>query len=114
MKERRPCYICEKHQPISHLHHVIPVSQMATLLTRAGCGLEAQAHLTVRVVWLCPNHHAIWHKINGTPQEIVPYLISQLSEKERDAYEQLQRVERETWAWFNDFLWKHGAGASER
>lgn len=63
---RQPCLICGKYQAITHMHHVIPVSQMSKSLEKLNPDAKyLTANLKIRYVWLCPNHHALFHKFNG-------------------------------------------------
>lgn len=52
--ERRPCTVCGRHREIAQAHHVVP------LASQFDRGFKAADHAHV---WLCPNHHAIIHRL---------------------------------------------------
>lgn len=64
-KQKEPCWVCGKYKSISHAHHVIPVSEIARLCAGANIPLSLLPQLPIRYIWLCPNHHAIFHAINN-------------------------------------------------
>lgn len=54
--ERIPCYICNGFSLITECHHLFPVNKAAIEIDNTGKTL-------IHVVWLCPNCHSYWHKL---------------------------------------------------
>lgn len=57
-RKKAPCYVCGKHRQISHWHHTTPLKDIKG-------ELEYWAGETVDLVSLCPNCHAIIHKLEA-------------------------------------------------
>lgn len=63
--ERESCAVCDKYKSITEAHHVIPVAEMATLCHKAKVLAYRLEKLPVYFMWLCPNHHALFHLLSG-------------------------------------------------
>ena len=85
--ERQPCFVCGKYRPITHLHHVIPVDDLARLVVKRQL---YGVNLYMPTVWLCPNHHALWHKLekDKTSEEVWECLTPE----ELGRYDQLRQM----------------------
>lgn len=108
------CFVCGLNRGITHAHHVIPVALMADLLTQYEISSFKCTELRVPYVWLCPNHHAIWHKLNGQRAKVTDPLWEELSQAELDAYGQLNTVESDEWSNFNRFLIQNSGDGDDR
>ena len=51
--DKKPCYICNKHKPITESHHLTPLSMQHKYRV-----IEVDHSF----VWLCPNHHRLVHR----------------------------------------------------
>lgn len=77
--KNKPCFICGRHQSITHAHHINPLSIQYEL------DYELPDH---NFEWLCPNHHAFVHKLlekqnpDGTLNISALGAISEMSEGE--------------------------------
>lgn len=60
-KEKQSCYICGKYKPVCEAHHVLKVSRAIEIINQ----YEYQGEITIRIVWLCPTHHALYHKFGS-------------------------------------------------
>lgn len=60
-KQKEPCFVCGRHQRITHSHHLVEVGQVARVLFSWAVFDWAPK---IPVVSLCPNHHAYWHEIS--------------------------------------------------
>ena len=56
-QKRESCYICGEHKTITQAHHVMPLKDVAQIMSRCELTMEEPP-----VVWLCPNCHAYVHK----------------------------------------------------
>jgi hypothetical protein len=61
--EKQPCYVCGKYRHIAHLHHPFPVEDIMLFVLFYGL---YDAPLYIPTVWLCPNHHALYHLVQDT------------------------------------------------
>jgi len=91
VRERKPCFICGDHELITHAHHLYDVAHMANILEIANIS-PATDDLLVEYVWLCPNHHAYWHKIHekNKSQEVI--YSEKFNDREVAMYSQLNEV----------------------
>lgn len=64
-RDQQPCAVCERYACITEAHHVIPVKQLAKMCVQAGVTIDQLERLPVRYIWLCPNHHALFHYIES-------------------------------------------------
>lgn len=55
-----PCHICGKYQEIAHQHHLYPVAKLAQWAIDNNWLARP---FRIPVVWLCPNHHAMFHAL---------------------------------------------------
>ena len=89
-----PCAVCGKYRAISEAHHIIPVYQLAELCSDHGVDALTVAFVPVRFVWLCPNHHAMFHKIEGgETDEGKADLLSELDSEEKERFSRLWDVQ---------------------
>ena len=56
--KRKPCECCGKHQVITELHHLVPLSMCAEF-ARYG----SLQRINVPLIWLCPNCHRYLHVV---------------------------------------------------
>ena len=61
--EKQPCYVCGKYKQIAHLHHPFPVEDLTLFVLFYDL---YSSPLYIPVVWLCPNHHALYHLVEGS------------------------------------------------
>jgi hypothetical protein len=61
--EVRHCYVCLSHPAISELHHMFKVSSIVDMIAPLPEEIwqEALDMFPLKTVWLCPNHHAMFH-----------------------------------------------------
>lgn len=62
--KKSECAVCGKYKSIAHAHHVYPVSKLAKLVCQAELTISQLEGLPVKYVWVCPNHHALFHVIS--------------------------------------------------
>lgn len=93
--ERQACFVCNKHRFITELHHIIPVKEIALYIHETG-----KRNHPMPMVWLCPNHHAYWHKLEGKSDNFGVYLHLSLEEEEAKFLE-LKRLQLEALANFH-------------
>lgn len=86
--QRDACYICDKWKEISHFHHVIGVSELTNWSYHEDVLWN---FFPITVVWLCPNHHALVHRLRdkGMSMEDKCKMLDHLNMDERDALQQL-------------------------
>lgn len=63
-ERKQNCYICDLHRDITELHHI---------LSLADCAMLRNICINVRSnkgVWLCPNHHVYFHKVEKDPMRL--------------------------------------------
>lgn len=99
--DKAPCYICGQHKLITELHHLTPVGEMAEYLAYAVLSQKPQYEIRIATVWLCPNHHAIWHlmsKANQGCETDYDDILSALSLREQGQYQRLS-AEKEHHLW---------------
>jgi hypothetical protein len=98
--ERQACVICGKYPSLTHAHHIIPVSEMASVIQRHNLNLLDVWNLPVLIVWLCPTHHAAWHAFHRHDNTI----YGDLSREELVAFDQLSLDEQEAADAFISFV----------
>ena len=69
---------------------------MAELLGMMQVGPHDVPDLSVPCVWLCPNHHAIWHKLNGKGPGTIE-IYEALTDGERAQYGKIHEMEQAAW-----------------
>lgn len=67
--KRRPCYICNRWESITHCHHIVDVSDIAEICLEYGV---SPFLLPYHFVWLCPNHHEWWHRLRDKDVLVIP------------------------------------------
>lgn len=89
-KTREACFVCGRYKAITHLHHLVTVSEMADFIIRHSL---YSVRVYLPTVWLCPNHHAILHAIysNKSTDDKVDAL-RELSEGERMKYHEIEQL----------------------
>lgn len=55
-RDRRPCFVCEKHEYITEWHHVTNLKEVAQ-------DIEYFYGSSIELVCLCPNCHTVVHAI---------------------------------------------------
>lgn len=80
-KERQNCYICDRYKDITEAHHLIEVSDISKYIEIIQS--DIQFYESLRGVWLCPNHHTIYHKIYSNKGGKI---CTELNEREKDDY----------------------------
>ncbi len=85
-KERQNCYICDRYKDIAEAHHLIEVSDIGKYIEIIQD--DFQFYKSLKGVWLCPNHHTIYHKIYSNKGGKI---CVELDEKERDGYMNLYK-----------------------
>ncbi len=56
-KERRPCYVCGRHQAITEFHHVFSLRDWAVMFPNVQT-------IEIPMAWLCPNCHTYIHQMH--------------------------------------------------
>jgi hypothetical protein len=101
--EPQDCFVCQKHAAICHYHHTPPLSKVAEFFADLPWLLS---QVSVDGVWLCPNHHALWHTVNREGErDIIKLfwdcmasdvgLLITLLHKERDCWDRLLTAREE-------------------
>ncbi len=104
--KNKKCYICEKYENITELHHLVKVSDISKYMDK----FEEDNILTnsLRGVYLCPNHHTLLHKLISekyydythslTKEEIKKYyaLLQYTKELYTDIYDYINSTKYET------------------
>lgn len=95
-RTKQDCFICGKFRILTHAHHIPQVNELANLLYgfKVWHGL-----VTMRIIWLCPNHHAVSHMIHNHSIKDADRVavIKQLNPGEWERFEDVERIEREAW-----------------
>ena len=92
-RKRENCLVCGKFIWIAVLHHIFPVE----CIYERSSGI-AMSICASNVVWLCPNHHALVHKMEHfRPSDIIDELddhdkigFCHLLDKMREVYDELE------------------------
>lgn len=95
-KEQEACFVCDKYKAITHLHHVVPVNEMAAFIIKHDL---FDVPVPLPTIWLCPNHHAILHLLT---RRITSYedaaakrqtdICNSITVEEWKRYEEIQRM----------------------
>jgi hypothetical protein len=112
-RHKHPCFVCGKWASIAHWHHAPPLEEVAASL--GGVQEERLRGFEWPLFSLCPNHHALWHRISRARQAfdspmVVLRDMAELGPEERGRIEEIQAAEREAWG----VLTGPGAEPSER
>lgn len=87
--DKEKCYICNKYEYITELHHLVTISDINSILSEIK---EQEANLDscysklneiVEGIYLCPNHHTLYHKLLS--KEYIQIVLI-LSSEERERY----------------------------
>lgn len=88
--ERKPCHICNQYVYITQLHHLITYSESNKLLLKIRSNRKNEFEYYFNTlneimegIWLCPNHHSIYHKLLSKQYIEV---ILMLSNNDREKY----------------------------
>lgn len=85
-KNRKPCFICGRHQSITEAHHTITLKEISQLLMSWGSLPEPP------VVWLCPNCHTYVHRFHaGPPIYLEPDMLKKIFEIQQIGYDFLNQ-----------------------
>lgn len=88
--ERQDCFVCGRFKCVAQQHHLLPVSEMADFVMKHSL---FDTQLYIPTVWLCPNHHAIWHIISRQHMDDRTLEAFQsLAEDEIKRYDELDRM----------------------
>lgn len=102
--DKEPCFVCGKHEHITHGHHLVPAFHMAEMLeatNKSKLDIDVLRIISVRYVWLCPNHHAYWHHIDsGNGQSA----YESLSDDERERFNLLSELTQKAFSEFRGWL----------
>lgn len=90
---KKDCYICNRYGYIAELHHLITISDINKMLYM----IEQYSDLDIKDyfeelnsiiegIWLCPNHHLIYHKLLSKQSVQIALMIS---ENEKEKYNKL-------------------------
>lgn len=99
----QPCMVCGKYRSIAHMHHVIPISEMAEYLEKYNVDVFEAVHLNLTVVWLCPNHHALWHKTRVAGADRAE-AFADLSRAELEGFQRIDDIESRAANEFIEFV----------
>lgn len=83
LNSQKGCYICNKYESICELHHLVEVSYISKVVKAFP---DTQLYEMIKGIWLCPNHHTIFHKLlcNNSYETLVI-----LDDEEIEKYERL-------------------------
>ena len=68
-RKRQECLVCGKYEAITEAHHILPVRYIAHVLKDVSVysmyeyAIRTKNEIKIPHVWLCPNHHTMWHLI---------------------------------------------------
>ncbi len=95
--DRQPCFICDKYASLCHGHHVMGCREVAEYCASYEDirGLPLTLPSDVPVVFLCPTHHALWHRLSDAHgPELHASSLLDLTPDEDNRYAQLDRLYR--------------------
>lgn len=96
-KPKESCFICGQHKEITELHHIVSVEEMAKAIKTYS--IPKVPNVTV---WLCPNHHALWHWFRGHGGRDEALDNEDLTEEVVKSFTELEnRARREFWDWID-------------
>lgn len=78
---REECAVCGGWRAITHGHHLVSVGVVAEVLESIAVFGWAPE---IPVVFLCPNHHAVWHAIEEGGDEVLRRFLADMSDAEMD------------------------------
>lgn len=91
--DKNKCYICDKYEYIAELHHLVTISDINRIATdiknnklKEFNNCIEQLNEIVEAIWLCPNHHTIYHRLLS--KQYVQFALM-LSIDERKKYSKL-------------------------
>lgn len=62
--KRKPCAICGRYKSITEKHHLVSVKEIVTQWVDMKIDHSELLRLTLPIVWLCPNHHTLFHAMD--------------------------------------------------
>jgi hypothetical protein len=80
-KQREPCAICGRWARISQAHHFVSVGFVAKFLHSVPIFDWVPK---IPFVFLCPNHHALWHEMDRIGADRLHELLPEFKEHELD------------------------------
>lgn len=82
----KECIICDKYKEITELHHLVEVADLGKAIKL----LSVASHVEelIKGVWICPNHHAIYHKLLSLSDNNMELLL-RLGKKEIKKYQEI-------------------------
>lgn len=93
--ERQPCAVCGKYKSITEVHHIIPASKLADIFIEHNVNIDILMKLDVLLIWLCPNHHALFHAIENLTSKSALLLIEDVGIEEYQSLEPLFTLQSE-------------------
>ena len=97
-KQREPCFVCYRYKRITHAHHLVEVGKVAKVLHMMAIFDWSPK---IPVVFLCPNHHALWHEMNRLGSAFLSEVMGEFEKHERDRLVELaemrDRAKTEVW-----------------
>lgn len=101
-RNRKPCVVCGKYASITEAHHVIPVHQLARLCKSVSVPLDQMCNLPIRYIWLCPNHHVLFHRIGSSRIKNVETIVEDIGLAEYRSLEIIWQMQN--WDELQSFL----------
>jgi hypothetical protein len=96
--QQAPCAICGRRELISKAHHFVSVGHVAQFL-HAAAFFDWSSKIPY--VFLCPNHHALWHELDRRGGAQVSAALSEFENRElerlRELSERREKVQQEIW-----------------
>src|SRR5690242_19170838 len=86
--EKQHCYVCGRYKYIAHLHHPFAVEDLTLFVLFYGL---YDMPLYIPTVWLCPNHHAIYHLVHNSGGNLDREVLADIS---RDELLKISEIER--------------------
>lgn len=87
---RPNCFVCNKHYCITELHHLIPVSVIADMIIASQKPVK---EVFMPTVWLCPNHHALWHLVEKKYVTDLGFeAFESLTEQEAQKFQEMEEM----------------------
>lgn len=90
---KKDCYICNRYGYITELHHLTTISDINKMfyLIEKYSEIDMKSFFEnvndiVSAIWLCPNHHRIYHKLLSK-QDVQTALM--ISKEEKEKYSEL-------------------------
>jgi hypothetical protein len=66
---RKPCHVCKRYAVITEKHHLISVSEVVNVWVDLKVDLNELNRLLLPTIWLCPNHHTMFHAMDTADEK---------------------------------------------